>query len=212
MRKTLILVAFGDSLTVGFQSPTPNSPWPETTPYTRFLEQMIEDTLKRWGRSDALSVQIHNKGVNGDLTSYMLIRFKRDVIDLKPSYVIILGGSNDIGWGVPPIDVFNNLRDMYVDARENGVEPIACAVPSILGFDPYIQPRMELNKLVKEYCLKREMACVDLFTATSDPQTHRLLKEYSNDGLHLNTRGYEKIAETIYREAIEEIITSLMEK
>ena len=208
MRKTLIFVAFGDSLTVGFQSPTWNSFWPEITPYTDFLQTKTENLLRRLGQSGSVIVKFHNKGINGDLTSNMLLRFKRDVIDLKPNYVIILGGSNDIGWGIPAKEIFSNLTKMYVDAKEYAIEPIACTVPSILGFDSYIPPRLELNKLIRKFCVNNELICVDLFTATSDSQTNRLLKEFSNDGLHLSTKGYEKIAETIFSEAIEEIINN----
>ena len=210
VRKTLIFVAFGDSLTVGFQSPTWHSFWPEITPYTDFLQTKTENMLRRLGHSGSVIVQFHNKGINGDLTSNMLLRFKRDVIDLKPNYVIILGGSNDIGWGIPTEDIFSNLTKMYIGAEDNAVEPIACTVPSILGFDSYIPPRLELNGLIKKFCVNNKLICVNLFAATSDLQTNRLLKEFSNDGLHLSTKGYEKIAETIFSEAIEKTINKLI--
>lgn len=207
MRKTLVFVALGDSLTVGFQTPTVDEPWPMVVPYTHFLEHMIGDMLRRSGTT-SLNVQIHNRGINGDLTSGMLFRFRRDVVDLRPDYVIILGGSNDIGWGLSPKVIFNNLMGMYTTVRANDVEPIACTIPSILGFDLYIKPRLELNSLIQKHCLERGINCVDLFNSTSDPQTKRLLEEYSNDGLHLNTRGYETMAETVFYEAVEEIIAS----
>ena len=212
MQKMLVFVAFGDSLTVGFQYPTPFSLWIEETPYTDFLQAKVEDLLGRLGQSVSFDIHFYNKGINGDLTSNMLLRFKRDVIELKPkpNSVIVLGGSNDIGWEVPTEEIFNNLKKMYVHARDNAIEPIACTVPSVFGLDSYIPPRLELNRLLREYCVQNELTCVDLFRATSDPNTNRLLEEFSNDGLHLTTEGYQKIAETIHSEAIEKIINKLI--
>jgi len=212
MRKQLRFVAFGDSLTVGFQSQTSDSFLPQTTPYTDFLKQEVETMLAELGRAEAFRVQFHNRGVCGELTSDMLLRFKQDVVYLKPSHVVILGGSNDIGWDVVAEEVFSNLKEMYWEAEENGIEPIACTVPSILGFDMYIQPRMELSRLIMKYCHDRGVRCVDLFKATSNPKTNRLLEEYSNDGLHLSTRGYRKVAETIWSEAVEEIIAASLKE
>ena len=210
MQKTLVFVAFGDSLTVGFQYPTPFSLWIEETPYTDFLQVKVVNLLERIGQLGSISVQFQNKGVNGDLTSNMLLRFKRDVIDLKPKCVIILGGSNDIGWGIPTEEIFGNLKRIYAQARDNAIEPVTCTVPSILGFDLYIPSRLELNRLIREFCAQNGLFCVDLFKATSDPKTNRLLEKFSNDGLHLATDGYEKIAETVYSEAIEKIIRNLV--
>src|SRR3990170_5815970 len=98
MQKTLVFVAFGDSLTVGFQYPAPSSLWNEETPYTDFLQVKVANMLNLIGQLGSITVQFRNRGVNGDVTSNMVIRFKRDVIDLKPECAIILGGSNDIGW------------------------------------------------------------------------------------------------------------------
>ncbi|MEM2430325.1 MAG: hypothetical protein QW779_07350, partial [Nitrososphaerales archaeon] len=80
MEKRLIIVALGDSLTVGFQSNNPYS-----TPYTYYLTLKIEEMFKELKRDQ--SVYIYNKGVVGDLTSGMLHRFYDDVILLKPKYV-----------------------------------------------------------------------------------------------------------------------------
>ena len=213
MQKTLVFVAFGDSLTVGFQYPTPFSLWIEETPYTDFLQAKAEDLLRNLGQLDSFAVRFFNKGVNGDLTSNMLLRFNHDVIGLKPkpNYVIILGGCNDIGWEVPTEEIFNNLKNMYAHARDQAIEPIACTVPSVLGLDPYIPPRLELNSMLREYCVQNDLTCVDLFKATSDPNTNRLTEKFSNDGLHLTTEGYQKIAGTIYSEAIEKIVSKLIE-
>ncbi|MCS7115935.1 MAG: GDSL-type esterase/lipase family protein [Nitrososphaerota archaeon] len=204
MEKRLVIVALGDSLTVGFQS---NNPFMPPTPYTHYLTLKIEEMFKEL--KEGRSVYIYNKGIVGDLTSGMLHRFYDDVISLKPEYVIILGGSNDIGWGFPPSMVFKNLEKMYSTARKHGIEPIACTIPSILGFDSLIPPRIELNNLIKDYCEKNKVPLADLFTITSDPNTKRLREEYSDDGLHLTTEGYKKIADVIF-EVLRDLIVRKM--
>jgi len=122
--KKVVLVAFGDSLTVGFKSPTLDSPWDEPTPYTYFLEQRIGDTLRKSGQSNTTTVKVYNKGATGELTIDMLSRFDRDVVGLKPNCVIILGGSNDIGWETPSQPILNNLKKMCIIAKRNSVEPM----------------------------------------------------------------------------------------
>jgi lysophospholipase L1-like esterase len=195
------VVALGDSLTVGFQSYGFNADVQRSTPYTDFLHALAKGD----SQLSSLSVEIINKGVNGDLTEQMLARFDFDVVCLSPAIVIILGGSNDLGLGLPPREVFLNLREMYELSLGKGITPIACAVPSILGFDAGIPPRLTLNELIGEYSSKRGLRCADLFRATKDRDA-RLALQYSSDGLHLNTEGYRKVADTIYEEALRPLL------
>ena len=199
----LVLVALGDSLTAGFRSSG------SSIPYTRFLELKIAKMLSQAG--SRFKVEIYNRGVNGDTTLGMLNRFRRDVVSLKPDCVVILGGSNDIGWGIPVEEIYGNLEKMYVKALEEHIEPIACAVPSILGFDLLIPPRRKLNQMIERYCAENGLAFVDLFTATADLQTGRLLKRYSDDGLHLTEEGYKKVAEEIFAKALKGVIERCLE-
>jgi len=176
-----------------------------STPYTDFLLGHI-----RWDfPPSSLSVEIINKGVVGELSEQMLGRFDLDVIRLSPRVVIILGGSNDLGWGLGPQEVFSNLREMYELSLKNQIVPIACTVPSILGFDAAIPLRTTLNKLIQEHCRKSEIRCVDLFTATADLATGRLDSRYSADGLHLNTEGYRKMGDTVYEEGLCPILRAI---
>ena len=206
MNKIITFVAFGNSLTAGFQSASHGLLWHKLTPYSHFLGKIADNFLKHLGKSEALKIIIRNKGISGELTSDMLLRFKRNVLSLNPNYVIILGGSNDIGGGIPTKKIFNNLKVMLKWAIENGIEPIACTVPSILGSNGFIQPRIELNQLIKHHCHNVNIRCVDIFTKTCDPETKRLLGNYSNDGLHMNTLGYRIMADSIFIEAMKKIL------
>jgi acyl-CoA thioesterase-1 len=201
MTELLKFVAFGDSLTVGF-IPSRIA----TQPYSRFLKEMVDDFLKQLEKNSDFEVRFINRGVNGDLTSGMLLRFRQDVIQLNPKYVIILGGTNDIGWGVQVEEVFLNLKRMYEMALNNKIKPIGCTVPSILGGDEGIPPRVRLNKSIKQYCREKGVLLADLYAKTCNPKTKRLRSEYSSDGLHFNALGYRKIAESIFNEAVKGIL------
>lgn len=157
-----------------------------------------------------LMVEFLNRGVVGDLTEDMVKRFDRDVLRSQPDAVIILGGSNDLGWEHEPQSVAKNLVKIYDEALVHRIQPISCTVPSVLGFDEGVQPRLQLNQLIKKYSAERGIVCVDLFSATGDSLTGRLKEEFSDDGLHLNPLGYETVAEAIFSGAVSEIVSKRM--
>ena len=191
----------GDSLTVGF-IPTRLA----DQPYSRFLTEMIDDYVTRVNPARDFTARIINRGVNGDLTRDMLLRFQRDVIADQPQYVILLGGSNDVGWDFPVDEIFVNLQAMYDDARQHAIEPIGCTVPSVLGWDEGIPPRQALNHAVQRFCREQDVLCADLFGGTCDPATNRLAAAYASDGLHLNAVGYRRLAEILFHDALRAIV------
>ncbi len=180
------IIAFGDSLTVGYLSPF------EATPYATFLQPLL-------GPEATIDIA----GVSGETTEEMLRRFDRQVIKRSPDYVIILGGTNDLGWGVPIDQIVENLIFMYTAAQKADVIPVACAVPSLLGADEFIPPRLQLNRRIQETAKELKIPFADLFSPTADP-AGRLREEYSQDGLHLTTEGYRKIAHIIYESVFKE--------
>ncbi|MEO5359726.1 MAG: GDSL-type esterase/lipase family protein [Nitrospirota bacterium] len=190
----LMIAAFGDSLTVGFQSPTREEPWYRETPYTDFLME------KMGGKADFVV-----KGVSGELTEDMLRRYDRDILSIKPDYVVILGGTNDLGWSVEISAIVSNLYYMYTRALNAGIIPVAVSVPSLRGYDPLIAPRVVLNNMIKENAKGLNIPFADYFTASSETPVQRLAIDYSNDGLHLSTKGYELLADVIYDEVFSKI-------
>jgi len=203
-----LIVAFGDSLTVGYQSPTEDEEFPKTAPYTAFLSNRVDGMLSE--RAPGFRVEFLNRGIVGELTDDMVDRFGRDVVGLRPDAVIILGGSNDLGWGTGPSPVAENLAGMYDEALNNDIQPVACTVPSVRGYDEGIPPRLQLNGLIRDCSESRGIVCVDLFTATAD-SAGRLQEEYSNDGLHLSHLGYEAMAEAIFSDAVRGMIDGYLE-
>ena len=196
-----VIVCFGDSLTAGYQSPTPDWPQLRETPYGTFLQE-------RLGARATVVVS----GVCGELTGEMVARFSRDVIARKPTGVVILGGTNDLGWQALPVEITSNLCTMYDMALAEEVRPIAVTVPSLrvqgeIGtgegrawLEEHIHHRRELNTMIQRVCREMRLACVDLFAATQEQDSGLLAEAYSNDGLHLTTEGYRRLADLLYAE------------
>ncbi len=193
------VICFGDSLTAGFQVPTEVNPTGRETPYGRFLAEWI-----------GASVEIVISGICGELTREMVLRFRRDVLEQQPTHVVLLGGTNDLGWNAQPADIMNNLVKMYELSRSSQIVPIPVTVPSLRmdvvggGSDAetwlgqHLSRRAELNRMIREYALSEGLTWIDLFGATVDSTTGQLAEPFSNDGLHLTTAGYRLLAQLLY--------------
>jgi acyl-CoA thioesterase I len=192
------IVCFGDSLTEGYQS-SQLFGVDGFTPYGRYLQEWLGNRGTVWVR-----------GVCGELTGDMQIRFARDVIPLNPDYVVILGGTNDLGWGLPPSVIVEHLVRMYAEAVSLGIQPVGITVPSLGGMEdvsreesPHaqaIQEREAVNSALKRYCRTAAIPLVDLFTTTCDPRSKELAAPFSEDGLHLTTLGYYTLAELLWKQ------------
>ena len=165
------IVALGDSLTVGENDHFLDSD--EDITYPGHLAALARSHLD--SHRSTMKISVVNKGISGELTSGMLERFPRDVIAEKADHVIILGGTNDIGWNMSPSIIADNLAVMYDSALGEGIGPVACSIPSILGFDELIPPRLRLNQIIQSNASKRGIAFVDLFTATCRPTNQKAL-------------------------------------
>jgi lysophospholipase L1-like esterase len=196
-----LIICFGDSLTAGFQSPTPYHPTGLETPYGDFLQERLKERA-----------QIRVSGICGELTGEMVLRFRQDVLAHKPAYVVILGGTNDLGWNAHPQEIMRNLVKLYEQALADMVTPVPVTIPSIrvedAGGSPdardwvagHLSRRHQLNGLIADYAMRKGLHLIDLFTATADPATQQLADVYSNDGLHLTTAGYRLLADLLYEQ------------
>lgn len=192
-------MCFGDSLTAGFQSPTADNPQSIETPYGRFLQELTGP-----------SVRVSVSGICGELTGEMAMRFRSAVLIHQPTHVVILGGTNDLGWNAAPADIMRNLLKMYELAAATGIQPVPVTVPSVrVGddlrseegrrwFAEHLNRRRQLNGLILRYAESKRLAAFDLFAATVEPDTQQLAALYSNDGLHLTTAGYRLLSELLY--------------
>lgn len=138
-----------------------------------------------------------NRGISGQTTPQMLLRFRQDVIALKPAVVVILAGINDIAQNTGRYSVeatSGNIFSMCELARQNDIKVIVCSVLPALDFPwkPGLEPAkkvIELNSVLKSYAEKNKLYYVDYFSAMVNEQMG-LKKELGTDGVHPNEAGY----------------------
>lgn len=144
-----------------------------------------------------------DRGISGQTTPQMLIRFRQDVIDMKPKVVVILAGINDIAENTGPSSVEmieNNLMSMAQLAKANGIKVVMCSITPANAFPwrPGINPVEKVaavNKWMKSYAAKNNFVYVDYFVAMVDDQKG-LPANLSKDGVHPTAEGY-KIMESL---------------
>jgi lysophospholipase L1-like esterase len=149
-----------------------------------------------------------NRGISGQTTPQMLVRFRPDVIELKPAVVVILAGINDIAGNTGPSSlkmIQDNLTSMVELARANGIRVVLSSVLPAYDFpwNPGLEPAekvVQLNVWIKSYADTHKCIYLDYFTPMAD-ERHALKKEFTYDGVHPNLAGY-KVMEPLLEEAI----------
>ena len=142
-----------------------------------------------------------NRGISGQTTPQMVLRFRQDVIDLKPKVVVILAGTNDIAENTGKMtlgETEGNIESMMVLAKANGIRPVLCsALPSTdfwwhKGLQPAPNIKL-LNEWIKMYAAKNDIVYVDYYSAMVNDKGG-LKAELSPDGVHPNAAGYAIMA------------------
>lgn len=155
-----------------------------------------------------------NRGISGQTTPQMLLRFRQDVIDLDPAVVVILAGTNDIAGNTGHATdemIMNNIKSMAELAKAHDIEVILCSVLPVFDFywNPGQNPAAripKLNDLIKSYAAQNKYHYADYFSAMKD-EKNGLQSGYSEDGVHPNAKGYEKM-ESIIFPVIENLLSS----
>jgi lysophospholipase L1-like esterase len=153
-----------------------------------------------------------NRGISGQTTPQMLIRFKPDVVNLKAKVVVILAGINDIAGNTGPSTlemIEDNLSSMVEIAQANKIRVVLSSVLPAFDFPwrPGMEPAekvVKLNSWIKTYAGIHHCVYLDYFTPMSD-EKHGLKKEYTQDGVHPNLAGY-KVMEPLAEEAIKKAL------
>jgi len=163
-----------------------------------FMGDSITDA---WGRSRGVffpGKPYVNRGISGQTTPQMLIRFRPDVIALKPKVVVILAGTNDIAGNTGPEsleEIEGNLQSMAELAKVNGIKVV---LSSVMPVCDHIKPQTEkrppekivaLNAWIRNYCAANHFTYLDYYPALIDDQK-MFRKELTYDGLHPNDAGY----------------------
>lgn len=146
-----------------------------------------------------------NRGIGGQTTPQMLIRFRQDVIDLSPKIVVILAGTNDIAGNTGPMTVEQieaNYASLAELARQHSIRVIFSSVTPIHNYVAQRQTMflqrspdkiLELNQWLRKYCEQNKLIYLDYYSAMVD--SHGMMKEdLADDGLHPNDAGYRVMA------------------
>ena len=150
-----------------------------------------------------------NRGISGQTTPQMLVRFRPDVIDLKPKVVVILAGTNDIAGNTGDMTleaIENNYRSMAELAKANGIKVVFASILPISDYNKNAQGQqivrsiqrqpakiLALNKWLKDYAAANKHIYLDYFSATVDDKG-LLRADLANDGLHPHAEGYKLMA------------------
>jgi acetyl esterase/lipase/lysophospholipase L1-like esterase len=153
-----------------------------------------------------------NRGISGQTTPQMVLRFQQDVIDLKPKVVVILAGTNDIAGNTGPMTLEQTRDNIIAMAQLANANRIQVVISSVIpAFDYPWKPGLEpaekivvLNKMLKEYASKSKIVYLDYFSAMAD-ERNGLRKGLGDDGVHPNLDGY-KIMAPLAEKAIAEAL------
>lgn len=170
------IVCLGDSTTYGF-------PYGPEYSWTSMLAEQI-------------NCQVVNKGINGNTTEDMLMRFKRDVVDLKPDCVIITGGINDVVQGESLAAITFNIEKMVNIALEHGIK-VVLGLPTPVDYPAWENVLKNLRNWIKQFATMNNLPVIDFCKAFYDEadglKKHLLLP----DGGHPTREGYKEMFKQI---------------
>src|SRR6516162_4853842 len=159
-----------------------------------------------------------NRGIGGQTTPQMLIRFRPDVIALSPKVVVILAGTNDISGNTGPMtlgEIEGNLQTMCELARLHSIRVVLASVLPVNNYSersklffPLRPPDqiLELNRWIKDYAARNNCIYLDYFSAMVDDKG-LLQRDLSEDGLHPNDKGYAVMA-PLAQKAIDQALSA----
>ena len=148
-----------------------------------------------------------NRGIGGQTSPQMLVRFRTDVVNLNPKAVVIMAGTNDIAGNTGLISIENtaeNIFSMAEIAMANNITVYICSVLPAIEFlwSPGLEPAskiVKLNSILKSYCEENGLTYVDYYAAMVDADGGLKVPEYTaaNDLSHPNLEGYKVMEEII---------------
>jgi lysophospholipase L1-like esterase len=166
-----------------------------------FMGNSITDGWARFFSSQFPGKPYIGRGIGGQTTPQMLLRFRQDVIALEPKVVVILAGTNDIAGNTGPSTlemIEDNLMSMTELAKANGIGVVLSSVLPVYDYPwkPGLEPApkiVALNAWMKSYAARQHEIYLDYHTAMAD-ERQGMKRELSSDGVHPNEAGYQVMA------------------
>ena len=154
-----------------------------------------------------------NRGIGGQTTPQMLIRFKPDVVDLKPEIVVVLAGTNDIAGNTGPSNakmITDNIFSMAEIAKAYQMEVVLSSILPVYEYDWAREIKdppstiQAVNDALKQYASDHGLIYLDYFSSMVD-ERQGLNSDYTSDGVHPNESGY-----TLMSSLAEEVLSELL--
>jgi lysophospholipase L1-like esterase len=152
-----------------------------------------------------------NRGISGQVTAQMLLRFQEDVVNLLPNVLVLKAGINDIAENAGAYDqqkTLNNIKSIVQLARANKIKVVLCSVLPANRFvwRPALTPAdkvIELNTALQAYAKEEDILYLDLYAAVVDDKKG-MKAAYAKDGVHPTVEGY-KVLEPLVEDAIKRV-------
>ena len=166
-----------------------------------FMGNSITDSWAQYFGSMFPGKPYVGRGISGQTTPQMLVRFRQDVIALKPAAVVILAGTNDIAGNTGPSTlemIEDNLASMTELAQANGIRVVLSSVLPVFDYPwrPGLEPAgkiVTLNTWIRQYAAAHHAVYLDYHSALAD-ERQGMRAELSTDGVHPNEAGYRVMA------------------
>lgn len=168
-----------------------------------FMGDSITDGWGRWAGTGLFfpGKPYVNRGISGQTTPQMLVRFQQDVVHLHPAAVVILAGTNDIAGNTGPSTprmIEDNFTSMADIAKQNGIKVVLASITPVYVYPwkPDIHPTDEiraLNQWLRNFCSSNGFVYLDYYDSMTDAKG-AMLPGYSVDGVHPTAKGYSVMA------------------
>jgi len=154
-----------------------------------------------------------NRGIGGQTTPQMLVRFRADVVALNPAAVVILAGTNDIAGNTGPSTIemiADNIKSMAEVAKANDIKVVLSSVLPAYDYPwkPGLKPAekiVALNEILKAYANKNDHVYLDYFSEMADDR-NGMIEKYTSDGVHVTEKGY-KLMSGLAKKAIKQALS-----
>jgi lysophospholipase L1-like esterase len=186
---------------------------PPATPASPRIVFLGDSITESWDLPHSAPLgEVINRGISGQTTPQMLLRFCQDVISLKPAVVHIMAGTNDLAENAGPTSlaaIEDNLASMVDLAQTHHVRVVLASVPPALdfGWRHGLQPGpkiLALNEWIRSYARHNGLVCADYHAALAD-ERQGFRSTLSDDGVHPNKAGY-RVMRPLARRAIKEAL------
>lgn len=207
----IIIGCLGDSLTDGHPGYSCYYERGENdqSNYQFWLTARIRKAFEPMPEKQVTEIICINKGICGEITEQIARRLYPEIIytvqdtyKQKPDFIIIIGGTNDLGWGIDPDQIVKNIADMHHICKNEGITSIGATIPPTRfeNNKGYTTKKTGTNQKLRQFFLSHGISFVDLYagmgTNANDPN---LRPEFDyGDGLHFSVAGYKKMGDLIY--------------